>query len=342
MQKILIRTPNHLGDCLMAQPSIRTLSESLQNCEIFLLTPTWASPIYGSIQNSAILPLSSDIMHGYKGIKSQIILLKNDLFDTAVLMTPSFSSAMILYLAGIKNRFGYNTDRRRIFLNHPVDSGMAKTIHRHQSYYKLMEYFAGHSLPFYPPRLITQSESHKAADKILHESGFNSDSSFIVIAPQAVAESRRWGTDNYASLARKLISDLGISVILIGTSSEFQAGDKITFGEKRIFNLCGKTNIADAAAIMSKAKLFIGNDSGLAHLAAAVDIPLVILSGADKPSETSPISDKKTVIIKNYLKCISCVKNDCRQKSEAFMRCMIDISVDEVLAASKNLLEIWR
>ncbi|RKX24312.1 MAG: lipopolysaccharide heptosyltransferase II, partial [Candidatus Zixiibacteriota bacterium] len=105
-----------------------------------------------------------------------------------------------------------------------------------------------------------------------------------------------------------------------------------------VFNICGKTDIETAGAVLSMARLFAGNDSGLAHLAAAVDIPLVVLSGADDPKETSPLSANKKVIIKDHLDCISCVKNDCPKKNDEFMRCMKEITVSEVFDAIRDKL----
>ena len=95
-------------------------------------------------------------------------------------------------------------------------------------------------------------------------------------------------------------------------------------------NLSGKTSLRESGAILAGASLFVGNDSGPAHLAAAVGTPLVVLSGADDPQETSPISKRKRLVRLAELECISCVKNKCPLKGKDFMRCMEDITVDMV------------
>ena len=100
----------------------------------------------------------------------------------------------------------------------------------------------------------------------------------------------------------------------------------------------GKTTLRETAALLSRARIFIGNDSGPAHLAAAVGVPLVVLSGADDPRETSPISSQKKLIYPDHIECISCVKNKCPLKGEHLMRCMKEISVEMVLAAVKELI----
>ncbi|MFC1475344.1 glycosyltransferase family 9 protein, partial [Candidatus Zixiibacteriota bacterium] len=78
------------------------------------------------------------------------------------------------------------------------------------------------------------------------------------------------------------------------------------------------------------ATVFIGNDSGPAHLAAAVGANIVVLSGADDPKSTSPMVKNKRMLYLDELECISCVKNKCPLKNEAYMMCMKSIKVDDV------------
>jgi len=338
--KMLIRLPNHLGDCLMSQPAIKAFAESNHDDEIHLLGPLWAKPIFDGIESYTYLPLAGKALHGSRAISIQALLLRKYKFDAGILLTPSFSSALILFLAGVKNRYGYSGEGRSIFLNHSLAPIQSQNIHRSVKYFRLLEYLAGKKFPIVNPSLCISQQNAQIARQILIDAGMSANTPFIVIAPQAVAESRRWGSDNYAALSRRIISETSCSIILLGTADEYPAGESVAIGAKKIINLCGKTNIATAAAVLSLARLFIGNDSGLAHLAAAVNIPLVVLSGAGNPIETSPLSDKKTVIIKSELDCISCVKNRCPQKGDDFMKCMREITIDEVFSAAARHLGV--
>ena len=253
------------------------------------------------------------------------------------MLTPSFSSALVFYLSGIKSRFGYKGDGRNFLLNHAVDPAEVTSEHRSRKYVYLMKSFTGQNVEYNPPQIYISDESWEAAEKEFKKYGIDSSVAFIAVAPQAVAESRRWGSDNYAALAERLVNELDVKIVLLGAPNEYRAGEKVAGTKEKLINLCGKTDIETAAAILSRSRLFVGNDSGLAHLAAAAGIPLVVLSGADRPSETSPISEKKVVIIRDNLDCISCVKNICPKKDDAFMRCMKDISVDEVFQAARSM-----
>lgn len=338
MSKTIIRTPNHLGDSLMAQPAIAAFAASRTDEDISLLIPEWAEPIFRVIPDVILLLVESKHLHGVKAIMHQSELLRRDQFDTGILLTPSFSSALIFYLAGVKHRYGYRTDNRGYLLNHWLQPEMVSYLHRSERYLHLLSHAARSGLRAGRAGLSISGSAESEAIRVLKENGLEPEESFVAVAPQAVAESRRWGNENHSALARRIIESLGFKVVLMGSKEESEAGETVASGEKSIVNLCGATDVETAAAILSMAKLFIGNDSGLAHLSAAVDTPLAILSGADLPEETSPLSKRKEIIIKDHLECISCVKNICPKSGEDFMRCMREISVDEVFEAVQRLL----
>lgn len=333
MSKIIIRTPNHLGDSLMAQPATAAFAAGRISDDIYLLIPEWAEPIYRSIPDVLLILVENQYLHGLKAITYQSDLLKKENYNVGLLLTPSFSSALIFYLAGVKTKIGYKGDGRSLLLNDVLDPRNVAAMHRSVRYRKLLEHYGREDLTIAPPHLTVMNPAVEEAVNILADIGVDLKKGFVAIAPRAVAASRRWGSGNYGALAKRIIDELNLDIVLIGATNEYAAGQEIAGSNSRVFNICGKTNIETAGAVLSIARLFVGNDSGLAHLAAAVDTPLVVLSGADKPSETSPISDKKTVVIKNHLDCISCVKNDCPKKGDDYMRCMKEITVDEVLSA---------
>ncbi len=339
MGKIVIRTPNHLGDCLMALPAVESLARERPDIEIALLVPQWAEMIYHQVKTARYIPLSGDQLHGLRAISVQTPLLRRERFEHGLLFTPSFSSALIFFRGRVRERYGYTGEGRAFLLNHPLDYSASKIIHRSLRYLHLIEYFLDKKLSLTAPALKLSPFDKANADKIFKDFKIDPRLPVIAMAPQAVAESRRWGVQNYSALADRLVRRYDGQIILLGTKAESSAGAEIVRNNRRIFNLCGHSDIGTAAALLARALLFVGNDSGPAHLAAAVGIPLVVLSGADNPTETSPLSDKKTVIIKDHLSCISCVKNRCPKSGDNFMLCMKEITVDEVFAASQKILE---
>ena len=340
MGKTIIRIPNHLGDAVMAQPAVRSFVKNNPKEEIHLLLPEWAGPIYADSGCGALIGLGRRDLHGFGAVSRRVRMIREKDYDRGVLLTPSFSSALTFYLAGVRERFGFAGDGRGIFLTQRYRESAAAGAHRTEKYNFLLREVGGCEAKSGRPDVVVREQAKLNAEGLLKEEGMELTDQYMAISPRAVAESRRWGEERYSALAARIVSECGFKAVLVGTADDYGAGEVVRGDRKEIINVCGKTDIEMLAAILSGARLFIGNDSGSAHLAAAVDTALVVLSGADRPSETSPLSDKKMVIIKDYLECISCVKNKCPKKGSAYMRCMRDIEVKEVFEAVLKVLEM--
>lgn len=334
MNGSIIRAPNHLGDCVMALASLQSLPDGLK---YNLLVPHWSEPLYRHLPGAKLHLISAGHLHGPSAIMHQRRIVRKASADRGLLLTPSFSSALIFALAGLKKKSGFASDGRGFLLTDPIDAAMAPA-HRAEKYRFMLETFFAQKLSSGIPRIIISPPAFSETARLVEQLGTGETGRYIVIAAQAVAASRRWGTANFADLAGRLIERFGIKIVLLGATAECRAGEEIRANHKDIVNLCGQTDIETAAAILSRAILFVGNDSGLAHLAGGVGVPLVVLSGADNPKETSPLAAKKTVIIKNNLECISCIKNNCPLPGEKFMQCMKQISVEEVFEAALRYL----
>ncbi|MFH2035596.1 MAG: lipopolysaccharide heptosyltransferase II [Candidatus Zixiibacteriota bacterium] len=334
MNKVIIRIPNHLGDAIMAQGAIRSFVEFTPDFDVHLLLPELSLPIYKDIKHVKFLPLKARHIHGPRSIYHQIKLLFNYHFGIGIVLTPSYSSALIMTLSGVQSRYGYDGEGRGVFLNNKIPKDKTGRTHRSERYYRLLERAAGHKLVNSPPQLTFSEKSINRASEMLIANGINPKENFITLGPQSVAPSRTWGIEKFIELVKRL----DCQIVLIGSKSEFEAGEKIVGNCRNILNLCGQTDIETAGMIIFLSKLYIGNDSGLAHLAAAVGAHLVVLFGAGKPWETAPITDKKTLIIKDHLPCISCARNHCPLRGDDYMQCLRQITVEEVYNATQKYI----
>ncbi len=341
-QKIIIRTPNHLGDCLMALPMVSEAKEAYPAAHLTVLTPENLADLYK--YNPAIdeiITIPSKYLHGLVAITKIKEILKNQKYDVGYILPPSFGSAAGFKLAGVKERIGYITDGRRLLLTKPLPLPMPlNSIHRSELYYNLLRRGAGQALEYVKPKLFLNDSDMQAAATLLENYDLPRKYDFITLSFRAVAESRRWGKENYINLIKKIISEIQLKVVLVGTDDDKNMGDEIVSacGVDEVKNLAGVTSIREVAAVISLAKLYVGNDSGPAHIAAAVGVPIVVLSGADDPKSTSPMASDKVLLYQNDLECISCVKNNCPIKGDGFMKCMTEISVDRVFQAIQLLL----
>ncbi len=334
--KLIIRAPNWVGDAVMAMPAVDNARQMTGADHIAVMARAATAPLFDNHPHIDRVVVIDDKKSRIRGPQQAANLIKNDKYDVGVLLPPSFSSALIFKLAGVTGRVGFAGEGRSLLLTRAIKAP-DEPMHRARQYLYLMEKLTGRKAAFRNPRVSLSHEDIQRSEDVLRTHDMNFDEPYAAISPQAVAESRRWGVDNYGMLAGRLADAVGGRVILLGTDADAEAGEAVrSHAASSVVNLCGRTDLMAAAAILSFARVFVGNDSGLAHLAAAVKSPVVVLSGPDDPAETSPLADKKQVIIKD-IDCISCVKNVCPKSGDDFMRCMKLISVDEVADAAQAL-----
>jgi len=341
-QKILIRVPNHLGDCILAMPMVNEVREAYPGSSVTVLVPEYLAEIFEhNPAIDAVFKIPGKYVHGMMAVVKLREIIAPHEFDIGFILPPSFGAAAGFKLTGIEERIGYIADGRRLLLTRPMPlPAPINSQHRAETYFDLLRRATEKPLEFVRPKLfLSETDARKAAVS-LAGLGITADQPYAAISFQAVAESRRWGTENYRKLAERLVENHKLAIVLIGGPSDQRLGDEIveTAGHKEIVNLAGKTTLRESAAILAQAELFVGNDSGPAHLAAAVDCPVVVISGADDPKETSPLARHKRLIYLSHLDCISCVKNRCPLKPDQQMQCMKQITVVSVLDQIADLL----
>ncbi|MBK7140568.1 MAG: glycosyltransferase family 9 protein [bacterium] len=317
----------------MAMPMINETREVYPGATVTLLVPEGLAALFeGNPNLDQIIRIPTAHVHGMIAVMKIKDLLSPHSFDIGYILPPSFGAAASFKLGGVKERIGYIADGRRLLLTRPLPlPAPMNNQHRSVTYFDLLRRATQTDIEYVEPKIfLTEEDAHQALE-LLAARGVEAGTPYAVIAFQSVAESRRWGLEKYTELVKRLRKFHNLQTMLVGGEADQRAGETIVQDAAAgAINLAGKTTLRETAAIMAGAKVFIGNDSGPAHLAAAVGIPFVVLSGADDPKETSPIGKRKKLVYLAELECISCVKNKCSLKGDAYMRCMLDISVDMV------------
>lgn len=326
----------------MALPMISETREAHPGSQVTVLTPETLVDLFsGNPGIDELLAIPTQYVHGLMGmIKVKEIIARGN-FDLGYVLPPSFGAASSFKLGGVKERIGYISDGRRLLLTRPLTlSEPLNSQHRSVVYFDLLRRGASVDLDYTPPKLTLNDTDREKANDVLQSVGLQLSDRFVAVSHQAAAQSRRWGIDNYATLAQRIVGGLNMHVVLIGVAADREPGEELILasGSASIHNLAGMTTLRESAAILARSEAFVGNDSGPAHLAAAVGTKIVVLSGADDPNATSPLSAQKIVVRRSNLACISCVKNICPLKGEAHMKCMTEISVDEVYGALRDLV----
>lgn len=300
-EKILIRTPNWLGDLMMSTAFIQAFLAHNKNAQVDLI-------VRKGFENIPLPHRGSVIAYD----KKQVSLfkfareLKSSNYDQIFVLPPSFSSALMAFLSGIPKRTGYPGDARSIWLN---DLKMYQKPHRTQhlinEYLQLLDQRSDQTCYPYLP-----VDTNWISSQIQHLD-FTLPQDFIVIAPGAkYGLAKMWPVGHYRELAG-LLNAYGIQVLIIGTQDELELGDSIASGSKDTINLCGKTGLSEMIAVMAKSNLLVSNDSGTMHVMSALAKPQIALFGSTSTTWTGPVNSLAEVVAIGS-PCSPCFKRTCK------------------------------
>lgn len=337
---ILVRGTNWIGDAVMTMPAVAAIRESCPHARIAVLVKPWVAELFN------ISPFVDEVIifddpgrhTGTAGILRLSAELKQKRFDAAILLQNAIEAAIIARLASIPIRAGYNSDVRGPLLTHSVRRTQAvRKIHQVDYYLEMLkslglkgpaERKTGLSVP--PSYGIT-------AERILESHGIRGGDTLIGIAPGATyGPAKKWHPERFAAVADRLMAAFPDSrVILFGSEADRESTGSVAGNAGHAMaDLAGRTNLREAIALISKCSLFISNDSGLMHIAGALNIPTVAIFGSTNPLTTSPVGDHSLVIRKDVA-CSPCLKVTCPTD----FRCMNLIDVNDVYNAAALMLE---
>lgn len=330
--KVLIRATNWVGDAIMALPALRAVRSRFPDAEITILARSYVAEIY---QGQGVC----DRLMCIDGKSDLLSELRARSFETALLLQNAFGAAWLTWRAGIPERIGYARDGRSLLLTKPIPVPKTGEIPRHEQFYYLELLRRAGWLDALPSErfidLRVTEENRRRAEELLRAAGAPSGQPRIAIgAGASYGSAKCWPPDRFAELANRLQSQSGAAVILFGTAGEAAVSSAIAAGMRRPpIDLTGKTAVADLPALLSQCQMFIGNDSGAMHVAAAVGLPVVAVFGPTDPLGTSPVTPRCTIVQEKPY-CSPCFLRRCPTDH----RCMTRVTPDAVESAAKPWL----
>ncbi len=325
-QKILIRSTNWIGDAIMTTPAVRTIRRNFPEAHIAILCYPWVADVFNASPHvdEVILFEKNGEHKGLKGMWKLGRQLANQGFDLAILLQNAFKAALISVLAAIPARAGYIRDGRGLLLNHGVkicaEVRELHQVHYYQGLCRELGMQCGSDELF----LQLPEDTEIWAQEFV--SAFNSGPVIGFNPGAAYGPAKCWPTEKYGKLAARLAADLNATILVFGTTNDTSTAAGInSFAPDRVIDLAGKTSLAEAMALIGVCDGFVTNDSGLMHVGAAMQTPLVAIFGSTDPIATGPFSPNASVIQKK-VDCQPCFKTHCKADFE----CMTQISVDDV------------
>jgi heptosyltransferase-2 len=314
---------------VMAQSLFITLKQRNPGCEIDVVSPEWSLPVLKrmpQVGRGIALPVS----HGKFSLAMRYRLghsLKNRKYTHAIVLPRSWKSALVPFFANVPVRTGYRGEMRYGLLNdiRRIDNTvLTQTVQRYAAHaYDESEITV--SPPDVPyPELRMDKEN---TGRLFKELGLNLNRPIVGFMPGAeYGPAKQWPVEYYAQLASMLVAN-GYQVWVFGSAKEQELGQRIVQGAGvDMYNLCGKTGIVDVVDLISCTEQVVSNDSGLMHVAAAMDVRVTVIYGSSTPDYTPPLNDTAQVLYKR-LPCSPCFARTCKY---GHYNCLREITPEEV------------
>lgn len=325
-RRLLVFSPNWLGDAVMALPAIEAIRATWPEATIDIAARSAVAPLF------SLVPGLDRIITIERGLASASAL-RAGRYDVALLLTNSFQTARLAHAAGVAERWGYRADFRSWFLTR----GVPRPSRLHQvDYYRTLVSSLGFSGGSTDPRIEIDGPRRTAGARLLADAGWDGVAPLVALAPGAAfGSAKRWPSTSYAQLSDQLVAD-GIRPVLIGSPGDHAAGVEVKAAMSSTLapiDLIGRTDIPQLAGVLSHCRTLITNDSGAMHLAAAIGTNVVVMFGPTREHETYPRGAGRHAFLKNPVWCRPCMLRECPLTH----RCMTGVSVDAVHAAATSL-----
>lgn len=342
IKRVVVRGANWVGDAVMTVPALRELRRVLPGARVTLATRAWAEGIFTGADFIDDLLVERE-RRGALSFLRQARAWRAWRFDLAILFPNAFEPALLAFAARVPLRVGYATDGRRALLTRPLPvpawRGQRHEVHYYLNIVAELERMlygvsdVGARAP--RPDMEISDARKRDARALLAARGARFEHPLVALCPGSTnSRAKRWSSERFAALADMLHGEVGAEVLLIGAREEREVTeDVISRMRRRPIVLTGETRLEESAAILSLCDLLVTNDTGPAHVAAAVRCPVIVIFGPTDPVTTRPFSDTAEVV-RQPPDCAPCMLRDCPIDH----RCMTAITTQEVFARSARML----
>lgn len=345
VKKILILRLDGLGDLVLSTAALREIRKGFPEAEITLVIGPWSQGIAPCIPYYDRLIIHDAFAFGYFRGEHTLSIhkewaflqkLRRERFDLGIDLRGDILSIIPLFLSGAPFRFGRDRWGGGFLLTHPVSTDHSKDFHEKDKTLALLNALKIQITDRDPDLRVPETDD-VFMEQFLRERQVSPDERIVTVAPAALYPWKAWPPEKYAELILRLSADDPCRVLIAGGP-----GDRAVLGgiasrtNGRVINCSGLLNLCQTTALLRRSALFIGNDSGLSHIAAAVKTPLIQLFGPGEPEKFGYAGQKQVVIMKTDCPYHPCQQRDCKNPQDW---CMDRISVEEVLAACRILLK---
>ncbi len=315
---LVVRSPNWLGDAVMALPAVRSLKAARGPEPLVVAAPEKLAALWQACPFvDRVIALADP-----KNLRATVAQLREGKFASALLLPNSLRSAAEAFLARIPQRTGYVRGGRGFLLTQPVPVPPQNPLRLHRRFYYL-DLVAALNLPVddQMPALRTGPAPDPGGP-------------FLAVCPGAeYGPAKRWPVANFAAVARDFAERRKLRIVLFGAPGDAPVAAEFAALVPEAENRVGRTSLAEFMAALAAAKLVLCNDSGAMHLASVLGAPTVAVFGSTEPQLTGPLGPRHAVV-RHHVPCSPCFLREC----PIDFACMTSVTPERVIAVAEKLL----
>lgn len=338
VDKVLVVRLRSIGDTVLSTASLIALRRFLPNARIDILLEDWVAPLLDGF------PAVNNVLSASNVVKERFRLarkIRKTKYDIAINLHGGTTAGFFVRASGAKYRIGYENYQYNFLYNHRLSSASdywkKEKTHSAEQQLALLG-FAGVPVDDRPKtRLNVTDDARKTVNDKLISRGIDGNAKLALIHPAAAFSTKQWATKNFAKVCDYL-SDKDIHPVAVATGKEnavLQRLEKLADSPLSSFD---DLSLPEITALAARSRIFVGNDSGIAHIAAAVGTPSIVIFGSSNREHWHPWTDAPNEIVFEKFSCQPCAGYFCKEFDEP--RCILDVKIETVVAAiQRNLVE---
>jgi lipopolysaccharide heptosyltransferase II len=337
VKRVLVVRLRSIGDMVLTTPSLIALRRFLPDAQIDILLEDWVAPVlegFDAVDNVLTVSRTSK-----KSRFETARAIRRNKYDVAFNLHGGTTATFFVRVSGARHRVGYSHYSYKFLYNHLLSSSIdfwhRKIIHSAEQQLALLGFTGVPVVDKPKSRLnVTEKARHSIEEKLKSQIA-NSESQIALLHPVAAFDTKQWSTENFARIA-EFLSEKGFQVAAVATKKEREVLENL----KKLANAPILTfddlSLPEITALASRSSIFVGNDSGIAHIAAAVKTPSVVVFGSSNINHWRPWTDAPHEIVYEKLPCQPCAGYFCKEFGEP--RCILSVKTESVIEAIEKVL----
>jgi heptosyltransferase-3 len=337
VRRVLVVRLRSIGDTVLSTPSLYALKRFLPNVRLDLLVEDWVAPVLDGFEFiDNLITLAPNSTAARARVARQ---LRSNRYDVVYNLHGGTTATLLTRATGADHRVGYRSYQYARLHQHQAPSatllwGKPKT-HSVEQQLALLGW-TGVPVTDRPATHLAATTAAAATIKVrLEADGIGDEEQFALLHPAAAFDTKQWATEKFARVAETL-AECGLTPVVITTEKEASIAEELKRLSSSAITTFSDLSLPQVTALVSRARLFVGNDSGIAHIAAAVGTPAVVIFGSSNVEHWRPWSTAPAEVVREELDCQPCHGYFCEKFTEA--ECINRISVEKVLAGVKRAL----